>query len=89
MIQENEIITLIIGFGGLVFIFVKYTDLQKIPALKLLIISYAFLFAGWIITITEAFFLNTIQNIIEHLLYLISLSILFFWCHKVIPLNRE
>ena len=89
IIQEDELITLIIASFSLLFIIVKWSQLKIIPSSGTLIFAYGVLFAGWIFTILESFFLGSIMNILEHFCYMFSTVILAFWCRRYFYRNRK
>ena len=79
MIQENEILTIILGAGVLHFIILKYAELKENPSIGLLIPGFCLLFAAWVFSLLEAFFWETALNFIEHVLYLSSALCLLVW----------
>lgn len=83
MIQENEAIMLLLGFGGLVFILANRLQLKRLPASGILIAGYYVLLAGWILTILEGLFWGEFLNIIEHICYAGSTALLAAWSWRV------
>ena len=84
MIQENEIVMLLLGFGVLIFVFVNYHTLKRIHSSNLLITSYCILCAGWFLTVLEGFFLKTLLNYAEHICYAVSSFIFAVWFWQII-----
>lgn len=80
MIQQNELITLLVGVGVALFIYLNRRRIAQIPEYRWLIISYSALFLGWIFTIVESFILADTMNILEHTCYLSSSLAAAVWC---------
>jgi len=83
LIQQNELITLLVGFGGVLYIVFNKTRLTRIPGFQILFSSYMILCAGWIFTVVEGFFLGSFVNALEHLCYAVSSILAAVWCHTV------
>jgi len=79
MIQENELITIFIGIGLLIFIIFNYSKLKTLPAIKIILTGLSVLAIGWILTILEGFFLEELLNSLEHLCYFLSSIIMTVW----------
>lgn len=79
MIQENELITLLIGIGLFIFIIFNYSKLKTLPAIKIILAGLSILLIGWILTILEGFFLEDLLNLLEHLFYTLSAIIIAVW----------
>ncbi len=97
MIQDNEIITLILGTGVLAFALVYLRRLDEAVKPRILMISYIFALCGWIFTIIEGFkypdLLPDITyagllNIVEHLCYALSAIWLAWWSSCVYSTKR-
>jgi len=87
-IQENEVVTFLLGTGVLIFILASRSQLRRLPASRLHIAAFLTLLAGWGLTIVEGFFWRDFFNVVEHLCYAISSVLLAAWCWKVTR-NRE
>jgi hypothetical protein len=85
MVQENELITLLLGIGVLVFAVSNRLRLQRLPEWKFLVGALGLLFLGWILTILEGFFWESALNLLEHISYAASSVLLALWCWKVFP----
>ncbi len=83
MLQENEIITLLIGLGVGIFIIVNRVRLKRLPHSGLLFAGYGLLLSGWSFTIMEGFGLRPVFNFIEHLSFMLSSLLVALWCWKV------
>lgn len=87
MIQQNELIILLVGVGAALFIFLNRRRIVQIPQYRLLLVSYAALFVGWVFTIIEGFIWTDAMNIVEHACYMASSVASAVWCW--IALVRE
>ena len=83
MINQNEVILLLLGAGVLVFMLGHQRRLQRFPAAHTLFAGFYILFAGWILTILEAFLLPAVLNLMEHGCYAVSAVLLAVWGWKV------
>ncbi len=83
MLQENEIITFVLGVGVLIFILINRSQLECLPSPRILLVGFYILFGGWVLTILEAFFLKGFLNVIEHGCYVGSAILVTVWCWKV------
>ncbi|MFH1747934.1 MAG: hypothetical protein ABIG44_12940 [Planctomycetota bacterium] len=88
MFQQNEVVTLILGIGVLVF-FIGRSDLSHIPAWKTFLASYALLLLGWHFTVLEDVCLPEITNLLEHICYATSSIVFAIWCWRVVRGRRE
>lgn len=89
MLQENELITLLLSIGVLVFVQIKRERLKDGPSLNHLIISFSLLSAGWGFTLLEGFFLRPHMNVLEHACYAGSSVFLAAWCWKTFQGKEE
>ncbi len=79
--NENEIIMLILSVLALMFIFVGFKDLKRVAGYKYLLSSFLFFFGASVFTIVESYMWCSVFNFLEHISYLISLILLFYWYH--------
>jgi DMSO/TMAO reductase YedYZ heme-binding membrane subunit len=84
MPEIDKIIVLILGIGVIFFINISHRYLKRIPYIRILYTSSAALLAAFAFTILEGFYLETFFNLLEHLCYLLSTTILFIWCYLVL-----
>jgi len=84
MIQESEIICLLLGLGVLIFILGNLSRLNRFCGMRTLLASYAMLLAGWILTVLEGFWGETVFNVLEHLCYALSSLLMTVWFWKVL-----
>ena len=89
MFRENEAVMLLIGLGVLMFILTNYSRLKVLPASKVLVSAFLALLMGWILTITENFFLGDISNCLEHFCYAVSSILVAVWCWRVFGRRKE
>ena len=89
MIQENEIITLLLGIGVMIFILANKQKVKRIPAAKILIPGFYVLLAGWVLTILEGLFWRELLNVLEHICYTASSILIAIWCWKIFKNTRE
>jgi hypothetical protein len=80
MIQQNELITFLVGIGVAFFIFINRRRIKQIPGSTWLFLSYSALFAGWTFTVLEGFAMGKIFNLLEHACYLAGSITAAFWC---------
>jgi hypothetical protein len=82
MIELNEIFSLVLGIGCLLFVIMNRRQLKSLPFVHLIFLSFYCLVAGWGMTVLEGFIWPNILNIIEHISYAISAVFLagWFWC---------
>lgn len=83
MIQEDEIIMLVIGLSVLIFVFIKHPDFKRIDSFNIMATAFCVLVAGWVMTVLEAFFWNTVLNFLEHMCYAVSAILVAIWFKRV------
>jgi hypothetical protein len=84
MIEQNELITFLIGIGVVLFIWLNRRRIVQIPGYTWLLISYLSLFTGWSLTILEGFVLPDLMNVLEHACYMVSSLTAAAWCWFVL-----
>jgi hypothetical protein len=84
MIQQNELITFLVGTGVALFIIIHSHRIARIPGSTWLFLSYSALFTGWILTLVEGFVLADVMNILEHACYMASSLTAAVWCWIVL-----
>lgn len=89
MVQENEIVMVVLGFGTLFFIFSNRQQLRRLPSSGTLLSSYFVLLFGWLLTVLESFFFGDLLNLIEHASYAASSILLAIWCWQALHANRH
>lgn len=89
MIQQNELITFLVGAGVALFLFINRRRITRIPGSPWLLFSYSALFTGWALTIVEGFVLGDIINILEHACYMVSSLTAAIWCWNVLVKGVE
>jgi hypothetical protein len=89
MVQQNELITFLVGFGVALFLWLNRRRIVQIPGSTWLLLSYATLFAGWTFTLVEGFVLPDLMNALEHMCYLASSVAAAGWCWVVLVKNRD
>ncbi|MBN2476077.1 MAG: hypothetical protein JXB62_15810 [Pirellulales bacterium] len=83
MINENELVTLLLAVGALVFILSNGAGLRRLPMAPLFVSAYGVLVLGWCFTVLEGFFWDTALNYLEHACYAASSCLLALWCWLV------
>ncbi len=89
MIQHNELITLLITVGILVFIAANRSRIKQFPSPATFLVSFLLLFCGCVLTNLEEVFLEDILNHAEHFCYAASAVVLALWCRKVFTRPEE
>ena len=89
MMQENEIITLLLGIGVMIFILANKQKVKRIPAAKILIAGFYVLLAGWVLTVLEGLFWRELLNVLEHICYTASSILMAVWCWKIFKNTKE
>jgi hypothetical protein len=84
MIQQNELITFLVGIGVALFILPNRRRILQIPGSPYILLSFAALLAGWGLTVAEGFFLGDLLNLLEHACYMISSVAAAVWCWIVL-----
>ncbi len=80
MVQENEIITLILGVGTLLFVVFNRRPLRSVAHSKLLLSALIVAFWAWVLTNVEAYIWFDFVNCLEHICYAVSSVLLAVWC---------
>lgn len=80
MIQENEVITLILGVGTLVFVAFNRRALRRVAHSQILIAALIVTFWAWAFTNLEAVIWEDLINCLEHICYAVSSVLLAVWC---------
>lgn len=89
MVQENEIITLLLGIGLLMLIIYNYSNLKNLDSFTLLFGSIVIAIIGWGLTILEEFYFEEFLNLLEHLCYLLSTIFLVIWIWIIFKKKRD
>lgn len=80
MIQQNELITFLVGVGAALFILINWRRIRGIPESGWLLAAYALLLSGWTLTLVEGFVFTEAMNALEHACYMISSLAMAVWC---------
>lgn len=89
MLQENEVVTLLLGVGTMIFILAHRPRLGQLPYSKIILSAFYIIFAGWAFTVFETFIWSNVLNFLEHACYAASSLLLAVWCWKVVRGRRE
>jgi len=89
MIYENEIIMFMLGLGVLIFVFLNYLHLKRIPLFGVLLVGFCLLVVGWALTVLEGFFWYPSLNFLEHLCYAVSGIVVAIWCWSAFGRVKE
>ncbi len=79
MVSDNEVIMLLIGLTGLIFIYCNYQQFRKIPNWQALLTAFFLFLAGIVFTVLETICFHETINFLEHLAYLMSSFIFMVW----------
>jgi len=79
MIQNNELVSLILATGVLIFIWVYYRRLRRIPRFRFLLAGFCCMHLGLVLTVLEGFFWETLLNTVEHVSNVCSYIFLVIW----------
>ena len=88
VLQENEVITFILGVGAVAFVAFNYRSLRRITGFHFLLAALIISFCSWTATNLEAFFAESFFNTFEHIGYALSSVAVALWCLRVF-LHRE
>ena len=89
MLHENEVVMLLLGVGVFLFILLNISHIRRISYWKILIAGYSLLLAGWILTVLEGYFLESLLNFLEHMSYAMSAVVMAVWCFRVFGNSRK
>jgi hypothetical protein len=89
MIQQNELITFLVGLGVGFYILANYRRLRSIPNFRILLAAYMILLTGWALTILEGIALPSLFNTMEHLSYATCSILIAVWCRMTFKGDRE
>lgn len=78
--QENEIITLVLGLGALIFTYLRRKELENMPGWGVALAAILSLVGAWIFTVAEGVFWGPQLNILEHFCYAASSVLFATWC---------
>lgn len=84
MIQENEVVTVVLSVGVLIFVFQNRSRLATLPSHRLAIGAFAALFAGQVLTVLEGFWYEDLLNLAEHICYSLSSLLVAAWCWRAL-----
>ena len=83
MISENEVVTLLLGIGVLVFIGINRMEFRRLPESKTLIAAVGMFMASWMFTVLEGFSWEGFLNFLEHVSYAGGSILVAIWCWKL------
>jgi len=79
MVQENELVTLLLGIGTIIFVLAFLPRLRQLPKYRWLLLAVAGQSGAWVFTILETWYYPTLFNGIEHFGYMICSLSLLIW----------
>lgn len=79
MVQENEVLTLILAIGVLLFVLVGKRGLQFPQRPVLLLAAFVAACGGWLFTVLEGFIAADACNVLEHACYAASSIVFVVW----------
>ena len=84
MIQENELITFLVGTGVALFVVINWRRISRIPGSNWIRLSFWALYTGWALTLIEGFILPEVTNFLEHACYMVSSLAAATWCWLIL-----
>lgn len=88
MLQSNEITTLLLGSGALLFLVLNFRFLKNIPSRWLLYTAFALNFCSWAFTNLEALFWPVALNIVEHICSTLDIALFVIWLVVVVVRHK-
>lgn len=79
MFQSNEIITLLLGVGVLLFIAINHRMLRRMPRSGVLLSGFTLYVVGWFCTVAEGVIWLDTFNAIEHVCYALGGVMIVVW----------
>lgn len=97
MFQANEIVTLILGIGVLLFVMTGYLRFREFPEWKTFAAAFCVYCVGWLLTILEGLWVGFVAelllastfNVVEHVFYTTGSILFAIWCWKVFGVRKE
>lgn len=86
--QENELVTFIVVFGILVFVFANRKRINH-AADQYLLISFLFYAIASVLTVVEAFALPVLCNYLEHTCVLLHSIFFTLWIWRIVKPQQE
>lgn len=80
MFQENEVVSLLIGLGALVFLLANLPRLRRGANWQVLFGGFCVYLAARVLTVLEGVFWPAGLNVLEHFCYAGSAVLLAAWC---------
>jgi len=69
MIQQNEVVTLVLGVAALVFVRLYYSQIRRLPCACVVVAALCVSMVGWVATNVEALVWGKFFQVVEHLCY--------------------
>ena len=91
MVFQNEIIrvlTLLFGAAVVVFLFLNWALLKRLPRLPLLLAAYLLLLTAWAAMNAEDLPWADGLKLLEHVAYLVSSALMAVWCWTALCSQR-
>lgn len=79
MIEQNELLTLLVAIGVLIFVASNRRGLETLPDAKICLLAFMILVIGLASTVLEGLFWPTTFNLLEHACYGLSSVFLAGW----------
>ena len=79
MIEQNELLTLLVGVSVAIFVVTNRRGLKALPEARVCLSAFSVLVLGLAFTVLEGLFWETAFNILEHLAYVASSLVLAGW----------
>ena len=78
--QENEVVTLLLSLGVLVFVLANRPRLRALPAWGVLLAAFCVTVASRVLTVLEGLFWEDLLNALEHVCYAGGALLMVAWC---------
>ena len=89
MVQENEIVTLLLGLGVLIFVILFFPRLKSFPHSIWLFLAVMGQAVAWIFTVLETWYFPNLFNSIEHFGYAFCAICLLVWALLSVRVSGE
>ena len=81
--EQREVLSFLIGCCVMAFVILQWPNVRKLPHVRLIVGSFALLFASWGFSVVEVLFWEAGFNFLQHLSSGIGGIYLGLWCRSV------
>ena len=89
MFEEREVITWLLAVGVMAFALLQRESLRSVQHWRVLLASFALLFASLTLSVAEDVGWNTALNLLQHLCSALSAILLAIWCCLTFATQRK